>query len=275
MLKFFLLSFGLVLLLQLRAAAQDTTWCDVRWHKTAPDKAMYFRLKTKTDSGWVVADHFRSGVPFRAGRYLDDSLTVKQGQFRWYDEKGNLVDICEFSGGKANGPEVLYYESGREQAKGSYRDSLREGPWIGYYPSGKLAGTAFYRAGKETDVVLYNEDGSRKTADTIFMRDSEYPGGMQKYLRLIKRELRYPRLAYKHKIEGTVVVKFKVGRDGVISEQQVVQSVSPDLDAEALRVMRKMPDWNPAIVAGIHRDGYKLQPVEFKYTQYDPYTSMK
>jgi len=47
------------------------------------------------------------------------------------------------------------------------KDGKHDGLWTGYYPSGKLAGTATYISGKETEVKLYNEDGSKKTKKSL------------------------------------------------------------------------------------------------------------
>jgi protein TonB len=44
----------------------------------------------------------------------------------------------------------------------------------------------------------------------------------------------------------------------------VFQSVNKYLDAEAVRVIRLMPRWTPAIYGGTPADSYKLQPVVFK-----------
>jgi len=42
--------------------------------------------------------------------------------------------------------------------------------------------------------------------------------------------------------QGTVMVQFKVSKEGKISEVRVVESADRSLDAEALRVMKWMPD---------------------------------
>ena len=61
----------------------------------------------------------------------------------------------------------------------------------------------------------------------------------------------------KNKEEGRVVVKFLVEKDGRLSHLKVVRSVSPLLDAEALRVIKAMPNWTPG--------RYEGKPVRVKY----------
>ena len=65
-------------------------------------------------------------------------------------------------------------------------------------------------------------------------------------------------------IQGRVVVTFVVERDGSIDSIKVVKKVSPELDREALRVIRLMPKWNPGKQNGkTVRTKYTI-PVIFK-----------
>ena len=65
-------------------------------------------------------------------------------------------------------------------------------------------------------------------------------------------------------MEGKVVVEFTVNADGTLSDFKVVKSVSPELDAEALRVIKAMPAWSPAIVDGKTVACSYVLPVSFK-----------
>ena len=72
-----------------------------------------------------------------------------------------------------------------------------------------------------------------------------YPGGKQALLDFLKENIKYPEQAKKDSIEGQVVVSFIVKSDGSITNPQVVKSLHPLLDAEALRVINLMPKWKP------------------------------
>ena len=61
----------------------------------------------------------------------------------------------------------------------------------------------------------------------------------------IQRHLRYPEEAKKDSIEGKVFVQFVIERNGSIFGAKVLRSVHPLLDAEALRVVRELPRWEP------------------------------
>ena len=72
-----------------------------------------------------------------------------------------------------------------------------------------------------------------------------FPGGMQELMKFLQTNIRYPKEAQERGIQGRVVVQFVVNKDGSICDEHVVRSVDPQLDAEALRVVRSMPNWEP------------------------------
>lgn len=72
-----------------------------------------------------------------------------------------------------------------------------------------------------------------------------FPGGLEAMMKYLAMNVRYPEAAMKAGKEGKVVVKFIVAKDGKIESPEIVRGVSPELDAEALRVVGAMPDWIP------------------------------
>jgi protein TonB len=66
-------------------------------------------------------------------------------------------------------------------------------------------------------------------------------------MKWLTRNLRYPPMAQRQRIEGKVVVSFIVNKDGSIANVKLEKSADPDLDREALRVIRMMPKWKPGI----------------------------
>src|SRR5258708_34693213 len=98
------------------------------------------------------------------------------------------------------------------------------------------------------------------------MKSAEYPGGIPQFTRFLNKTLMYPDSAVVHEIQGTVVIVFKVSKNGKVSELKVEQSVDKYLDKEALRALRLMSDWEPAIMGGIPADSYCKQPVAFRLT---------
>lgn len=84
--------------------------------------------------------------------------------------------------------------------------------------------------------------------DTVFTeveQAAEFPGGTSELSRWLGANLRYPEAARKAGVQGRVVVSFIVEKDGSISSPKVLRGVSPELDAEALRMLGTMPRWTP------------------------------
>ena len=85
-----------------------------------------------------------------------------------------------------------------------------------------------------------------------------FPGGMPALFEYLCNNVRYPKVAHEKKVEGRVIVTFVVGKDGSISNAELVRSVSEELDAEAIRVVSSMPKWQPGTQNG--------KPVNVKFT---------
>lgn len=88
--------------------------------------------------------------------------------------------------------------------------------------------------------------------------DPSFPGGDVACMKWLSENVKYPAEAVEKGIKGKVIVQFVVTKDGKITDAEVARSVDPLLDAEALRAIRYMPDWEPA-----QRDG---QNIAVKYS---------
>jgi protein TonB len=86
----------------------------------------------------------------------------------------------------------------------------------------------------------------------------QFPGGQVELLNFLSDNVKYPADAEKKKIEGRVIATFVVDKDGSITDAEIVRSVYPSLDAEALRVINAMPKWVPGKQSG--------KAVRVKYT---------
>lgn len=75
----------------------------------------------------------------------------------------------------------------------------------------------------------------------------KYPGGAVELMKWLTKNLRYPPVAQQQKVQGKVVAVFYVEKDGSITGINVVRSLSPECDREALRVLKMMPKWTPGI----------------------------
>ncbi len=93
---------------------------------------------------------------------------------------------------------------------------------------------------------------------TIVDQMPEFPGGQVALIKFLCENIQYPPEAQKNKIQGKVIVQFLVTKTGKVSEVRVVRSVDPDLDKEAVRVCKLLPNFTPGRKNG--------QPVNVWYT---------
>ena len=77
-------------------------------------------------------------------------------------------------------------------------------------------------------------------------------------LRFISRHVDYPQKARELGVEGTVYVQFVIGRDGRVNDVTVLRGIGYGCNKEAVRVIRRLPDWNPGKQRG------KPVPVTFR-----------
>ena len=91
-----------------------------------------------------------------------------------------------------------------------------------------------------------------------------FPGGQQGLITWFSDNFNYPEEAEKLGIQGEVVISFIVEKDGSLSNISVLRSVHPLLDNEALRMVRKMPKWEPVKIEGIAVPVKLNFPITFK-----------
>ena len=99
---------------------------------------------------------------------------------------------------------------------------------------------------------------------TAVERPAQFPGGDAKRTQWLSSHVRYPEMAQQNGVQGRVIVKFIVEKDGKISSPSIVKGVDEDLDREAMRVVMAMPKWQPATNNGKPVNSYFTMPVIFK-----------
>lgn len=90
-----------------------------------------------------------------------------------------------------------------------------------------------------------------------------FPGGTSSMMKWIGRNMRYPSVAVENGIQGKVVVRFIVCKDGSTANPVIMKGVDRDLDKEAVRLVKRMPKWTPAKKDGVPVNSYFTLPVIF------------
>mgnify|MGYP001035458204 FL=1 len=125
-----------------------------------------------------------------------------------------------------------------------------------------------FKAVQEQVVVKEPEPEVQKPKEEqIFVaveQPAEFPGGMAALMRWLNNNMRYPEAAQQNDIQGRVIVNFVVEKDGSIANVKIAKGVDKDLDREALRVVKKMPKWQPGKNNGVAVRSYFNLPVIFR-----------
>jgi periplasmic protein TonB len=89
------------------------------------------------------------------------------------------------------------------------------------------------------------------TPDSLALnRAPQFPGGDVALLRFISGRIHYPALASRNRVEGKVIVSFWVDERGHTYGFGILKGLGAGLDEEAIRVLKEMPDWEPALTDG-------------------------
>ena len=101
----------------------------------------------------------------------------------------------------------------------------------------------------------------------------QYPGGLEALMNYITSEMEYPDDAFRNGLQGTCVVQFVVTKTGHVDQVKVLRSISPELDAEVVRVCSQIGNFEPGQVDGKPVNVSLTLPVKFKLESNIPYIS--
>lgn len=119
----------------------------------------------------------------------------------------------------------------------------------------------------QEQVVVKEPEPEKPKEEEIFVaveQQAEFPGGQAALMKWLSTNVRYPESAQQNDVQGRVIVKFVVEKDGSIGAATILKGVDKDLDREALRVVKKMPKWQPGKNNGVAVRSYFNLPVVFK-----------
>lgn len=142
------------------------------------------------------------------------------------------------------------------------------------------ADTAPFQAGTDTGTEVEFTDGAL-TGDAIaepveapaVVEDkiwdqtevaAQYKGGREAMIRFLSKNVKYPPIARRMGIQGTVYIGFVVGKSGEILDARVIKGIDASCDAEALRVINLMKDWSPGLQGGSPVKVRMVLPITFR-----------
>ncbi len=108
------------------------------------------------------------------------------------------------------------------------------------------------------------------SAFTVVESMPRFPGGMGELMKFLAKNIKYPESAKSRGIQGRVFLNFVIEADGSVSNVRVLRGIGGGCDEEAVRVIKKMPKWDPGVQKGERvKVSYNL-PVKFTLSKSKP-----
>ena len=122
---------------------------------------------------------------------------------------------------------------------------------------------------KSVMLYKYNSDDQPKPVIsskliTQLTTQPVFAGGEIALLKFLQKNIQYPQMERDNDIQGLVSLRFMIDEHGEIKDIKLIKSCSRGLDKEAVRVVKMMPKWQPAMYYNKPVRVYYTLPVEFK-----------
>jgi membrane associated rhomboid family serine protease len=207
-----------------------------------------------------------------AGRFANDRSIGKWQIFHsngklerevYYNQGYFVKNIWDSTGIQVvkdgNGRVTTYHSSGEIASSGEYRNGKEEGYWFGKYENGKMFFEENFQNGRLTrgrsrgtngEIVNYDESSFRPLPE----------GGMSNYHQYL-RSATHSSLSDNSQ---SVLLTFRVTKEGKLADIEVERSVSRKIDERAKRIVMEGPKWIPAKEHGQRPvDGFAFAKVDF------------
>lgn len=202
---------------------------------------------------------------------LKSAPAVRHGSYQ-SASSGHVILTGYYKNGKEDSVWTRYDWSGQIVWQGSYSNGEKAGVWIYNSWNGELEQKYDWTwkevvLDKSTLFSKLNED-YRIVADTVpgdKVTPPIYIGGGSAAMRYVVNTINYPDSARENDVSGKVSIQLKLDANGNTSDYKVTKSVAHDLDGEALRVIKLIPEnWIAATVNGKPVPSVITIPVTFK-----------
>ncbi len=147
--------------------------------------------------------------------------------------------------------------------KGEYLNGQKVGQWSGTESGKPDYNEEYDQNGELISGVSYNEDGTMNQYE-VLEQEAAYPGGLKKWVKFLRKNMKYPKVARKAKVEGTVSMTFIVDKFGIVSDVQVVSGIGSGCDEEAIRVLELSKQWTPSVRRGRNIESRMFLRLEFR-----------
>ena len=213
-----------------------------------------------------IVETYRMNGTLKAETIRDyETFPQKYSKKKLYDSLEHLIEIQQHYLDNIEGPFEKYYPNGALKAKGNYHLNNYDDTLKGYYPNGALKRIDIFCDGKLIEGKCFGIDG-KDTTHFPFYQQASFPGGYEEMVKFVRQNMIYPEVAMENDLQGKCYVKFKVKKDGSLSNIIMLRGIvgCPECDKETIRLIKSMPNWIPGIDEETIHDSHYQLPIIFK-----------
>lgn len=234
-------------------------------------------VATKTDTVYLGEGDLKLKSKSQAIRYriTQNDVAVSNGKIqRTYYMSGKIFSELYFhSEPQKDNPKKTnnikdgiyreWFENGNLKLQASYNNNKFNGEFITWWKNNQKRRVDNYTDGKCTGGTCYDSTGVA-VAYYPYEQMPLFPGGEKELLYFIGHNLRYPVVAQENGVQGTVILRFVITKEGKVDNITILRSLSIETDREAYRVVAALPDWTPGKQEGEPVNVYYTLPIKYR-----------
>jgi hypothetical protein len=116
----------------------------------------------------------------------------------------------------------------------------------------------------EISIHFKIEDNKIYSVNAVLENPPVFPGGESEMIKFISKNLEFSPEAAESSIQGTIICGFVVEKDGSIGPVEILSPLDRYVDAEAIRVIKRMPKWEAGKMNGRPVRVYFIIPIKIK-----------
>lgn len=202
--------------------------------------ATYKVVEQKDSLYFVTRYHYLTNTVIYNGSYSDKELTLREGHFVYYNDDEIRIKEENYSNNIENGVHLEYFPSGKLYFEENFKEGKFDGQVLAYYESGKLKRSDTFLDGKFVSGKCFSED-SVEIEHFVWFQEPQYTGGRSAMVNYLSKKVKVSNQAQR------VVIRFVVTAFGEVEDVSVFESGGKEMDKAALKAVRNMPNWQPAI----------------------------
>lgn len=205
------------------------------WYENGQRKDSGFYTKNFKTGTWKT--WYENGNRASVSSYLSTFTQVEMHRMR---VTGQVPEL-----GTRDGKFISWYSNGSKESEGMFRNGAPDGVWEWFHPNGNRSTVETYRNGLLSELTCYDTTG-KETGDLCGISKPATLKGIGDFRSFLMDQLTWPPEAIRNRIEGTVIVSFRVDKQGKL------QNLSITCYSDVLRnavsgFFQMLPDWDPAV----------------------------